>query len=81
MMTLDAAKRAGAKAYIDGMGRAPSLNKAFTAEACASAREAGSGLVELLGAYGTGWTIAHLAAGAPQADMPSVIEFNRLMAG
>jgi hypothetical protein len=79
-VTIDEAKKAGAEAFIANLGRAPALNQRFTAEACTAARETGGGLVELLGAYGTGWTVAHLAADAPLPDMPSVIEFNRLMA-
>ena len=78
-MTIDDAKKAGAQAFVAGIGRPPALNKQFTASACAAAREAGDGLAELLGAYGTGWTVANLAANAPLSDMPSVIEFNRLM--
>ena len=78
-MTIDEAKKAGAMAFVDGLGRPPALNQEFVANACAAAREAGGGLADLLGAYGTGWTVAHLAADAPLTDMPSVIEFNRLM--
>jgi len=70
MMTIDDVKEAGAKAFVAGLGRTPSMNQGFTADACASAREAGPGMAELLGAYGTGWTIAHLAADAPLPDMP-----------
>jgi hypothetical protein len=79
-MTIDEAKRAGANAFIAGLGRAPALNHGFTTDAIASARETGGKLTDLLAAYGTGWTVANLAENAPLPDMPSVIEFNRLMA-
>ena len=78
-MKVDDAKRAGAQAFLAGLGRAPALNQDFTVAACAAAREGGQSLVDLLGAYGTGWTVAQLAADAPLPDMPSVVEFKRLM--
>lgn len=79
-MTIDDAKRAGAKAFVAGLGRAPALNRKFTIGAFASARETGVGLTDLLAAYGTGWTVAHLAESACLPNMPSVTEFNRLIA-
>jgi phage-related minor tail protein len=75
-MTTDDAMKAGAMAYTQGTPAAPALNAAFIAAACASAVPTAA----LLDAYGRGWTVAHLAADAPLKDMPSVIEFNRLMA-
>ncbi len=75
-MTAEEAKKAGAMAFTQGRPAAPALNQTFIAAACASSQDT----AELLAAYGNGWTIAHLASDAPYPDMPSVVEFNRLMA-
>jgi hypothetical protein len=79
-MDAQQATKAGADAFAAGLGRAPALNQKFTADACAAAREAGGGLVDLLGAYLHGWTVAMLADNAPLADMPSVIELRTILA-
>ncbi len=74
-MTVCDAQKAGLQAFKNGLGRAPALNKGFTAAACAS----GTKLVDLLDAYLHGWTIGMLAENATP-DIPSAQERARIEA-
>ncbi|TXT20258.1 MAG: hypothetical protein FD134_2943 [Gallionellaceae bacterium] len=74
-MDFDQARKIGAQAFLDGLPVVPALNIGFIEAACAS----GTPTVDLLKAFNNGWTIAYLAKDSPD-EMPSVIEFKRLMA-
>jgi hypothetical protein len=75
-MDIDQARKIGAQAFLDGLPVVPALNVGFVEAACASTTPT----IDLLKAFNNGWTIAYLAKDSP-AEMPSVIEFNRLMTG
>lgn len=61
------AKKMGVQAFNSGKKVAPALNPSFLVWASST----GSRLVDLMDAYTTGWSIAHLAEGQTP-DFPSV---------
>lgn len=69
------ATKAGVHAYRDGRGRAPAMNKSFLVAASASGE-----LVKMMDAYMHGWTIAMLADGIADQNMPSVVELAKIEA-
>ena len=66
-MTTTEAKKEGIKAFNDGKSCAPALNNRFLVIASKTGN-----LVNLMKAYIDGWTIANLADGAIDNNMPSV---------
>jgi hypothetical protein len=74
-MNTTQAKQHGASAFKAGKGRAPALNRAFLIAANATGN-----LLALMDAYTHGWTIAMLADGAEDANMPSVRELAEIEA-
>ena len=75
-MTVSQAKKEGAKARKEGKPQAPALNQAFICSACASKVST----VTLLQAYLHGWSVAMLAEGATDPNMPSVRELAQIEA-
>lgn len=73
-MNTTQAKQAGIVAYKAGKGRAPALNMAFLEAASASGK-----LVAMMEAYSEGWTLAMLADGCEDENMPSVKAVKALM--
>lgn len=69
------AAKAGVQAYRDGRGRAPALNQKFLMAASASGE-----LLKMMDAYMHGWTIAMLADGIEDKNMPSVVELAKIQA-
>lgn len=69
------ATKAGVQAYRDGRGIAPALNQRFLVAASASGE-----LVTMMDAYMHGWTIAMLADGISDQNMPSVVELAKIEA-
>lgn len=67
-MNATQARKAGAEAFKSGRPAAPALNQSFLIAACSSDADTN----ELMSAYANGWTIAHLASGALDSEMPSV---------
>lgn len=77
-MDIAQAKLKGVAAFETGLGSAPALNGQFTAEVCACTQGNTKQLIKLLSAYTNGWTIAMLAEGCDDPQMPSVIELARI---
>ena len=73
-MTIHEAEQAGVDSFRSGRPMAPALNNDLIQAIC----ETPKAIIPLLDAYIHGWTIAHLAEGMTDEDLPSKQELKRI---